>query len=340
MTEQTLLACVEFDLNSKLLDYVNRRYVSDRLVGGSPRTAPEYRSTVNMFSKFLGHPARLGDLAESRALQWRLWLHQQGRAAPTINKHMRTLFAIWKRAARHVSGVDKCPDRDDWRHLREPKIEPSAWRDEEIDRIIHSAATLPGRVDLPRADRLPAMVGAVPAGVFLPALLLICYSTGIRISAVMQILTADVDLDRGELLVRWGAQKQKADQRFDLGPAAVAALRRLDAHGRGLKRLFDDWPHDRRTEASWTTLNRWLKKILRDARAPEDKWLFHKFRKTFGTLCAAERGKAFAMEMLGHSSMQVTERYLDKRMLEQPRLRDVLRQPAVPETAPQLAVVG
>lgn len=245
-------------------------------------------------------------------------------AVPTANKLLRTIKAVWNFAASRTdaaTGQKYLPTRPDLARLKEPTREPEAWNVDELARIVAAASRRVGR-----AHR-KGKVGETPAGIWWPALILTVASTGVRISAVMAIESAKLDLARGEVFVSAESQKQAADQRFELKPEVVELLKQL--RPQRMRCLFDDWPFDRTNPLSWPALEAHYAEILIAAGLPSTRTdKFHKLRKTFGTWIAAEAGEVVAQAMLGHSHISVTRRYLDKRQLKGPSARDLL--PAIP----------
>lgn len=293
-------------------------FVPDRLPGAAhAATRKTYLVQLGKFERHaaaqLGRPATVADFSDGLLKGAMAAVIAEGRTAATANKLYRHIKAVWGLA--HDRGLveRRCKTKP----YREERRDPEAWRPEEVDRLIDAAGRAAGKV------------GAVPAGVWWPALLLFELSTGVRITATMRTPLANLDLERGEVLVPAWAQKQRADQRFDLLPGAVAALRRLAPWERRLATIFGDWTKD--PGGHWNTLRRGLRRLMVAAglyaslrEIPPGKHAFHKLRKTFATRIAAAGGKHVACELLGHSGLAVTERYLDPRQLERPRVTELI----------------
>jgi integrase len=102
--------------------------------------------------------------------------------------------------------------------------------------------------------------------------------------------------------------------------------------------VFEDWQfgrkrlkHNPQARPSYRTLGDHFGRILERANlsnGPHDKW--HKLRRMFGTEIARSAGKAAAQQLLGHSTMRVTERYIDPRYVEAPDPASLLRRPSLP----------
>jgi len=312
-------------------DYYDKIYYPANHAGGSDNTATDYRAQLNKLDRFFqqrqttaGHEPRtlrIGDLSShliSACMAWHVAPEPEGLGDvnETANKFRASVQAVW----RHAADQGCAPEVVSVKKYPEKKTIPVCWSLEECEKILQAAAQVKGRV------------GDCPAGEWWVSLLLCGYNTGLRISALMTIATADVDLTTGFLMVRVDDQKHNAEQQFDLLPGTVAAISRIAPER--LTRLFDDWKFDR-TQQSWPALNRRLKKILRSAGLPSGKKdMWHKWRRTFATHLAAKRGRAEAQSRLGHSGPEVTARYLDPRFLAGEKLADSLPEPKSP--GPQL----
>lgn len=293
-----------------------------------PGTLVAFRGEINGLQKFFDlqlaaqglapRPVLLDDLSDelvAGAMEWKL--NKLDCAVPTANKLLRTIKALWN-FARRKKYLTTVPDLD---RLKEPQREPEAWSLDELQRILLAASQRVGKA--PRKG----MVGEIPADLWWPALILMIANTGVRISAIMAIESAKLNLATGEVFVKAETQKQNADQRFELKPEVVQVLALIQPWRH--RCVFDDWPFDRQKSLSWPALEDHYEQILAAAGLPttrHDK--FHKLRKTFATFICAEAGPIVAQAMLGHSHMSVTKRYLDKSKLPGQSARDLL--PTIP----------
>lgn len=322
-----------------LLSFLLEIYAKEnpRLAGGSPATLLDYRSQVSNLQRYFdaqqvaaGQPIRpimLGDITDhllAGAMSYTL----QTRSAETANKLRRSILALHKFAV-----IEKgFPARLlRVKKLKVPKRKPKAWLVTEVNAILSAAARLEGHV------------GPIPAGDWFTALLLFVFNTGTRISATMNVPTSELDLATGWVYVPAEIQKDREESGFDLLPITVAALAKLQAHERGLRRIFDDWPLDRKSRG-WRALTRRLKMILVSAGLFETikqvprRDLFHKWRRCFASNVAAKAGAAVAQDFLGHSAPGVTAAYLDERLIARPRLNDILTAPTIDKPAPLVKV--
>jgi integrase len=297
--------------------YINRPRVQ------SPRTREFYRDEISKLDRHHGEPVALSGLSEALVLSSCRSQLLAGRSYATVQKHQTAIRALWAYAFRKSSqmsiAVASVPDFERWPVYDR---EPISYSGDELSRILQSALRQTGNY------------GATSAGVFWPAIILTAYETGCRISAIMAVKWSDYDPHRGILLFRAEAAKDRADTRCHLS-SQLRGL--LDAMPQEAETVFGCFPFDRAPKAYWRGLNRRLKAILADSQVEtEPRVLWHKFRKTFATNVASVKGESVAQSMLGHSSLSVTRRYLDKSKLDLPRACDILP----PVALPGLRIVG
>lgn len=320
-----------------LLDFFQRSYVPLRLARRSPATTESYETTLLLFARWYQARAQAeptpADVTEELLCEW-LSARRIGKLNPhpitdaTYNRHLRAMRTVLRLAAKKKHAVQEI----DWPELmqQEPKLDPDAWTLAEFTRLLNSAvdpATYTGRLQ---------RVGPWPVHVWFPAVILTVFSTGLRISAIMQLQSAHFDAAGGTIKASWSTQKQKADQTFALLPATVEALNRIQPADR--KEIFGDWPYDRRCR-QWQYLTKLLAVVLKTAglaTTRRDKW--HKLRRMFGTQIAMKAGVEAARILLGHSSASVTARYIDPRQMPVYSPRELLPPVALPQ--PPLRVVG
>jgi integrase len=178
-------------------------------------------------------------------------------------------------------------------------------------------------------------VCSIPAGLFWSGLILTIYDTGLRVGALMKLRSADLDLAGRFVKARFGTQKQLADQSLPISRETADRLAQIHPERREL--LFP-WPF-----STSTTLTNRLRLLLQRAGLPcTKKDLFHKLRRTNGTYIADIAGEEAAMRQLGHSTLQVTRKYIDRRKLSAPRLVDQMQRPKSVHGAPdpQPAIAG
>jgi integrase len=270
---------------------------------------------------------RLSDLSDELLKHAMKFQVDRGRSTDTANKLYRTICAVWRHA--WDQGLVVAPPRT--KKYREAAREPQAWSLEEMLAIITAAEQLDGHV------------GAALAKVFFPAYCWCTYAIGSRQSVTLATPTANFDEQRGAILLPAELQKQHADQWMELIPEAAEAIARLQSRQRGLERLFGDWTF------SITYFNKRLRRIIVAAglrSTPQEvtrRDLSHKFRRTFATHACAASDEETVRQLLGHSHISVTRRYLDKRFLGGvsarqvvPPLRSRVADPPPPDDRPPL----
>lgn len=283
----------------------------------SERTRQFYRDEIHKLERCHGGPLLLEELSEPLVLRSCREQLAAGRSYATVQKHQTAIRALWAYAhkKRNSLGINvaEVPEFERWPELER---EPECWSIDELSKIL-SAAALEG-----------GFYGTTPAGLFWQALIMTCYQTGGRISAVMRARWEDYDAECGLLLLKAEFAKDKADTRAHLPAPLMDLLARLPREG---ERIFDAWPYDRHTRThSYTSLARKFGRIIKASGMecqPGER--FHRLRRTFATYVASKLGKSVAQTMLGHSSLRVTERYLDKSKLDVPRACDVLPEPTI-----------
>lgn len=276
-------------------------YRPHKLAGCSEKTHRQYLVQFGHLERFLRRPATLGDLNDDTLIRCMGWL-RKSRSAPTVNKFRSHMLALWRFLARkHV-----VPVWPDVLALKEPERIPRAWSPDELGTLLAAARATEGRI------------GSVPAGLWWFALLLVCWDTGERITAVR--LCRWDDLDFAGRWIYFPAENRKGgkrDRQFRLHPDTIAALKAIRSPAR--ERVFF-WP--------WTETSLWshFTRILVRAGLPHDrKSKFHRIRRSVAT--HAEAAGLNATEILGHSCRRVTEGYLDPRFLDKPQAADVLFRP-------------
>ena len=120
---------------------------------------------------------------------------------------------------------------------------------------------------------------------------------------MLAVRRVDVDLQRRWVFIRAESQKQRADQVLRISEATADYLAAIWQPERELV-----WPLD----CSRATFYRHADAIFGAAGLPHDaKSKFHCLRKTSLSYTAAAYGRAAACDKAGHSSMAMTDRYLD-----------------------------
>lgn len=277
----------------KLNELLDDLYVP--LKGVSARTQKLYQMTIGSYGEFLGCEPTIEHLAEvpvARFLQQRM----AERAAATAAKDRAQLRALWEFAARRGI-VDQFPTL---RTIRVPERIPEAWTIGQMQQLLQSASEATG------------CVGGVPACDFWPALILVCFETGERISAVLGLRWSDVTDDA----VIFRAETRKRATRDIYRGITPTCREHLEAIRRDRDLVFwwDRCPTD---------IFRHLNIITKRAGLPHDRRSkFHRIRRTTASYAAA--AGVDAQKLLDHASPTTTRRYLDPRIVKPPQACDVL----------------
>ncbi|HEX5105780.1 MAG TPA: tyrosine-type recombinase/integrase, partial [Pirellulaceae bacterium] len=274
-------------------DLFEESYKPMNLRGCSPLTPGGHLAAINGLEAYwrsleAGRPGktlRIGDVSETliaKYLDHLLVVKRRRRA--THNKHLRHLTAQWNWAL--SEGL--VPRKLRLTQIKEEERDPDCWSQEEFTRLLFVAAELRG------------YIGDVPACYWWPALILMVYSTGVRIDAIMRIRSADLDLEQRVVRVQAETQKDKAEQRFTLLPDVCGVLGRIRPER--LPCVFDDWPLDRTAKArarnGWDALRRAFRKLLAKAELPTtSRDLWHKLRRTFATEVTLSSGLKVAQAL-------------------------------------------
>jgi len=280
--------------DNTLYTFFREQFLPVRLLGCTPTTVSDYRDKVAVWTRWSGGGTPLEQIDAPLVASFLGGLSQV-RAAATVNHYRRVLFAILRYAYRrkYLLSIEWMTDV---RRLRERLDDPAVYLLDEVEALIAAARREPGEIS------------GIPARRWWPALLLVIWNCGTRISATMQLRCRDVDLGQRNVELRASTQKQAKTQIFALLDATVAALAAIWCPHRDL--LFP-WPHD--PGRQWPALNRRFRRIITVAGIPQPRQPFHQLRRASGSYL--QRGGGDAQRHLGHSSPHTTQRYLSSRVV-------------------------
>lgn len=298
-----------------LVDYFRRHYLPAKNLRESSRFQYEVQlRNLHKYAATLGatEPLRLADLSDGLVYGAMQWQVANELPATTANKLRRHINAIWNLACE----LEVLPKRPKNKAYRENLAEPLALLPEELDKLLDAAGQRDG------------YVGEVPAGQWWMTAVLFVYSLGARISAAYEVQTAKLDLDRGEVSLLAETQKQHREQRLDLFPGVIYWLRELRLKERGVKTVLGDWPF----KIGWLRVQytRLFVEagLFKEAKDVPRNLKFHALRKTLASQLFAAGGMPAACERMGHSSTQVTERYIDPRFKHKVRINELVKDPS------------
>lgn len=253
----------------------------------SPGGAEQLTVAVRVLDSWQGRAVRLKALS-AELLTAFLRHYSQTHSPATTNSKRRAILTIWRAAAER--GLIQPPGKVS--RVQEYTDEADAYSLEEIEAIVSAARRLGGELS-PGVER----------AVFWPALVLVLYDCGSRLTATLSVRCADVSLVRRSLLIRAASQKNKRAQRYLLSDQTTAAVAPL---WHGEQELLFPWPHDRST-LRWRYLTAQFRKIIKTAGVPEFRKPFHAIRATSGCLVEANGGDG--ARHLGHSSRRVFDKH-------------------------------
>jgi integrase len=276
--------------DGSLLHFLHTVYVPARLGGISDGYIAHMELVIRAIDRWAGRTIKVSELSDE--LVTAFLNHLAPRRAPsTLNSMMGVLKSIWNEAWHHRL----IKRRPRLRKIRIGKRLPAAWSMDQLRILLQASRDSEG------------WVSGIPAGAWWYALVRFLYHTGLRIGAVRQLRTTDIDLQTGVLRVPAEFQKQKVEQTFKLEGETLKSLCEIQRWPRTL--LFP-----------WNSTKRMLyanyRAILVRAGLPVTKRdYFHRLRRTHATFLAAKLGKALASQSLGHSCLSVTDRYIDPTLM-------------------------
>ena len=294
-----------------------------------PTTVVDYEIQIRHFRRYWHqHLASLGEVPTEPTLGDLSIAHIYGAmnaqltagcSKGTADKIRRAMSSMWYHAA-DLGLVDQPKGRI--KRMRGHLHEPDAWSTAEFGAILDASKQLQGKVgDMQLAD-------------WFPAILLLVYNSGLRISSAM---AAEWDwIDTGGLRIQVPPKFQKDDEGkiITLLPEAAEAIDRL--RGSHKSQVFGAWKFDRYQGSSWRALTLRLKRCIVAAGLAENldavskRSLWHKVRRTFATLAyAASNDIEHVRDMLGHSCISVTYRYIDRTRLGRRTQADLIPAPSM-----------
>lgn len=145
------------------------------------------------------------------------------------------------------------------------------------------------------------------------ALIVTAYMTGLRITEILSIRRADLDLEAGQLITRAKDNKGKRDERLKLHPVVIEHLRPLAGNTRLL------FPWDRNRSQLWDEFKRIQKHVGIHVDCPEDHnhtpscflYGFHDFRRAFATVNAPHMKAEVLQKLMRHKSYTTTLGYIN-----------------------------
>lgn len=284
-----------------LLSGLAKKYRLRKLGSASQSSLQTWEIAFRMFDRHLGREATIDDLDDDVFCEFIEWRRESVSAA-TVNRDLVSLLACWRWGHR-IGLIPRWPQVT---LQKVPTRTPIAWTEAEFNQLLATARTWQGDV------------GSAPGAIWWPALLLVLFDSGERITACLSLQWSNLSLDSGWARFLAETRKgQREDSLLRLHPEtcdAVAPLRRY------CNEYVFDWPYGKKYI--------WLKygKLLEAAGLPNDRSRkFHCIRKTTASYVEAAGGNATLA--LRHSNRTTTLAYLDPRIVTPPQSVDYLWRP-------------
>lgn len=192
--------------------------------------------------------------------------------AGSVYKHARRLKLLPRAFVAPTIGVERTPERPDPERYLRP---------EEVERVLAVSRVLDKRWRK------------------MPALIVVAYHTGLRVSSILGTRGKDVDLEAGTLSV--SVTKNGSPVVASLSSAAIAELKRLPKVGP------DDLIFANHRGKAFTYRSLW-NRIAKEARLPGR--VFHELRHGHGyQLARAGVSQQMIMQSMGHKTLSASARY-------------------------------
>jgi integrase len=283
-----------------LSDFLHLVYAPSRidLAAGTLR---QMEITIRAFERWAGRKLTIADLSEDLLRQFLMAFRALPRSASTTNSKRCQLLALW-RCAWDEEYLAAPPRTRKVRRLKSFAIPPEAWTAEEVGKILRVVQEIPGET------------AGLATSACWRSLLLVIYDTGARKNEALA--TAPKDLS---LVGRWIALSSRKNGRriCPLHADTIAAVQAIWSAAREKV-----WPYPFSREA----LDKRFRAILTRAAVAFGRGrggLFHKLRRTSGTLVEANGGDG--AKQIGDTRQVFEQHYLDRRLVPASQLASLPR---------------
>lgn len=274
-----------------LLDELLLTYTQARSL--RPRSVEQLRVSINSYARFVGRRPATKDFRRellNRFIDWLL----ANRSPDTAWNKRKDLLTLWSFA--WEEGLYRTrPERI--KKVRKPRRDPDAWTKAELRQIVLATGDMPG-----------VMRNGIPFSLFFKALVLVLYSTGLRISAAVQLRNR-IDAN-GTIYADAATQKHNQHQQLTLQPAAIEACRAIRPHLNSSDPRLLPWPYTR------DRVGRYWRRLLAHAGIEDHRRNgTQKIRRSAASWLELE-SPGSATRFLGHSTPDLALRhYLDPKII-------------------------
>jgi len=275
-------------MNTLIHEFINYLSVERGL---AMNTLESYGRDLRQYSQFLEEDqADLHAVSRNTILNYLMFLQEQGKATATIARRLAALKAFYQFLVR-----EKRIGTDPTANLESPKLEKR----------------LPRVLTVTEVERLLAQPdSSQPAGLRDRAMLELLYATGIRVSELVSLEVADVNLEGGYIRCAGKGSKERI---VPLGSLAIKSVREFLENGRmrlvkdrDESALFVNHHGHRLTRQGFWKI---VKRYADDARI-EKEITPHTLRHSFAThLLENGADLRSVQEMLGHADISTTQIY-------------------------------
>lgn len=238
----------------------------------SRKTIDAYTYVVKDLYKYYKKPFK--NLTQSEIKRYLLHKQEKGLSSQTISLYANAINFLY-------SQIYKKPNFVKIRHPKKSHKLPVVLSRKEIKQIINKTVNIKHRL-----------------------MISVAYSSGLRVSEVVNLKCKDVDTDELTITVRQG--KGKKDRVTILSDLIVADVKKLIAYKDFNDIMFES---ERGGKLTTTTLQKVFKQTLKKAEIKKPA-TFHSLRHSFAThLLENGVDVRYVQELLGHQNIRTTQRY-------------------------------
>jgi integrase len=168
-----------------LESFLSDRYALEKDLAKS--TVTLYHSCVRCIESWASRPVLVSDLSDDFVNRWLVFLGTTGICKTTVANHRRFMLALWRHAFQDRL-TDTPPLRV--RKIQIPRTMPEAWSLDQMTRLLEACDRITGR-DIPFG---------VKRGAYWRALILVAWSTGLRLGDIERIRREQIGSD-GTLII-------------------------------------------------------------------------------------------------------------------------------------------